>query len=134
MEKIAHSNNFMIGGLTMFCNHCGTQLPDHSAFCNACGQPVGGIAPTADNTHTLTITRESQVYLINPPIQITIDGTIRLSIDNGHIETVQLDEGAHQIEFVCSIRSKKIAVTMNEDKLVTIKFSRMTGAIVATVS
>ncbi|MBQ6230858.1 MAG: zinc ribbon domain-containing protein [Eubacterium sp.] len=26
----------------MFCNNCGSQLPDGSKFCNVCGSAVGG--------------------------------------------------------------------------------------------
>ncbi|MBR1675426.1 MAG: zinc-ribbon domain-containing protein [Eubacterium sp.] len=26
----------------MFCNNCGSQLPDGSKFCNICGSAVGG--------------------------------------------------------------------------------------------
>lgn len=38
----------------------------------------------------LTIDRSSQVYLGNPPIKVIIDNSIRLSIENGHTETVNL--------------------------------------------
>jgi uncharacterized RDD family membrane protein YckC len=31
----------------MYCSKCGTQLPDGTAFCGACGQPAGGVPHTA---------------------------------------------------------------------------------------
>jgi membrane protein YdbS with pleckstrin-like domain len=31
----------------VFCNKCGVELPDGSAFCNKCGTPQGGAAPAA---------------------------------------------------------------------------------------
>ncbi len=31
----------------MFCNNCGTQFPDGTAFCPNCGAPASGPAPTA---------------------------------------------------------------------------------------
>lgn len=31
----------------MFCTSCGTQLPDDSRFCSACGRPVAHVAPPA---------------------------------------------------------------------------------------
>ena len=30
----------------MYCSKCGTQLPDGTAFCGACGQPTGGVSQT----------------------------------------------------------------------------------------
>lgn len=31
----------------MFCQHCGTALPDTATFCSQCGRPTGTAAPTA---------------------------------------------------------------------------------------
>jgi len=28
----------------MFCSKCGANVPDNATFCNACGQPTGGVA------------------------------------------------------------------------------------------
>ena len=36
----------------MFCNKCGSQLPDDAKFCNACGAPIGAAA--ADNAQAGT--------------------------------------------------------------------------------
>jgi len=40
----------------MFCNKCGTQLPEGSGFCNKCGAPQGGAAPAADASAPASLT------------------------------------------------------------------------------
>ena len=30
----------LLGGYTMFCNHCGTKNPDGAVYCNGCGKPI----------------------------------------------------------------------------------------------
>ena len=37
----------MEGGFSMFCNKCGTQLPDNSAFCSKCGNRLAPATPPA---------------------------------------------------------------------------------------
>lgn len=38
----------------MFCNKCGVELPEGSAFCNKCGAPQGGVAPAPSPAAQLT--------------------------------------------------------------------------------
>lgn len=39
-----------------FCSKCGNEIPEGTAFCAACGTPIGGVAPAAPviapNNHT----------------------------------------------------------------------------------
>lgn len=118
----------------MYCWKCGKEIPDESLFCFICGAKISqgaepGQVETKEKTYTLTIDRASQVYLVNPPIKVTIDDNIRLSVDNGRTETVQLLPGPHQIECKGSFRSASGTVNMDGDKTVEIGFNRLTGAI-----
>ncbi len=38
-------DNYLMGGLTMFCGKCGAQIEENEQFCPACGAPVAGNAP-----------------------------------------------------------------------------------------
>lgn len=118
----------------MYCWKCGKEIPDGSLFCSFCGSKIGqsveqGPAEAQAQTYTLTIDRASQVYLVNPPIKVTIDETIRLSVDNGRTETVQLTPGPHQIECKGSFRTSRATVDMDGDKVIDIGFNRITGAL-----
>lgn len=117
----------------MFCFKCGAQLPDESIFCSKCGARVQGEPAQAAQTYTLTLDRASQVYVANPPIKVVIDGSIRLSVDNGKTEQVKLAPGSHKIELAASFRSAKVDVDLQRDTLIRIGFSRLTGKLNAEV-
>lgn len=121
----------------MFCRKCGAQIPEDSAFCYKCGASVEGAeVPAADagvKTYTLTIDRASQVYLINPPVKVEIDGTIRLSVDNGKCETVELEEGHHVVDFTSSFRRTVIDFDMNRDTVIQLSWGRISGKLKAEI-
>lgn len=91
------------------------------------------IRPPAAQTYTLTLDRASQVYVANPPIKVVIDGSIRLSVDNGKTEQVKLAPGSHKIELAASFRSAKVDVDLQRDTLIRIGFSRLTGKLTTEV-
>ena len=122
----------------MFCYKCGKEIPDSSLFCSYCGAklPTGNAAestPAAEMV-TLTIDRSSQVYLINPPIKAVIDNKIRLSVENGRSEQVQLTPGVHHVELSASMRKTVVDLDLQKDTVLTISFNRLSGKIEAKVS
>lgn len=119
----------------MFCNYCGAQNPDDSNFCSKCGRAFNKIPHPADNNPTkykLNIFRISQLYLVNPPINISIthdNHTDQMSIENGQNLSLSLEKGEYQITFYQSFRKKHICVNMDQDRNITVKWNRLTGAI-----
>lgn len=122
----------------MFCYKCGKEIPDNSLFCSFCGAklPTGDAAESAPSQEmvTLIIDRSSQVYLINPPIKAVIDNKIRLSIENGQSEQLQLTPGVHHIELSASMRKTAIDLDLQKKTVLTISFNRLSGKIEAKVS
>ena len=117
----------------MFCFKCGAQIPDESVFCSKCGAKVQALPEPTAQTYTLTFDRASQVYVANPPIKVVIDGSIRLSVDNGRTERVDLAPGPHKIELSGSIRSTMAVVYLPRDTFIKISFSRLSGKLVAVL-
>jgi hypothetical protein len=119
---------------------CGFQLPDGSAFCSKCGAPTGGQAPgfqaaggAVPKTHRVTIFRESQMFLINPPVNVSINGVKSMSVENGQRLELNLPEGQYRFDFTLHVRSRAVDVFVNRDILITLKWDRITGALKATV-
>jgi uncharacterized RDD family membrane protein YckC len=54
----------------MYCSKCGTQLPDGTAFCGACGQPTGGV-PQAAVTPRIAVGGGSVVPAYAGPSSVT---------------------------------------------------------------
>lgn len=117
----------------MYCYKCGKQIPDDSAFCSYCGAAI--TTPNAEEPQSfrLIIDRKSQLYLVNPPIKATIDGSTLLSVDNGKFAEVTVSPGIHTIELNSSFRSKKLEIDIQKDTVVEIGFNRITGGITAEI-
>lgn len=123
----------------MFCNYCGTSNPDDSNFCSKCGKALNkqcstGSPATTEEIYTVEIFRVSQMYLLNPGINISVDGDERLSIDNGKSVKLRLPRGKHIIIFSALSRKKEIEINLDRDTLITLKWNRLTGAIEAVQS
>ena len=124
----------------MFCRKCGKPLPEDSRFCPACGTPVAFESDIESSTpnycsslYTLTIDRASQVYLMNPPVKVTIDNSIRLTVENGHTQTIQLPAGQHNILFKCSLRSTQLDINIVRDTLIELSWNRISGKMVTKI-
>lgn len=120
----------------MFCNHCGQKNPDDGNFCSKCGKPLNCSEAQnikSSNTYTVTVFRESQTYLINPPINVIIDDIESYSVNNGGTLKVQLAEGKHNILFFQSLRKRNVSVDLTNDISITLKWNRITGSIEAVV-
>ena len=120
----------------MFCSNCGTQLSDESLFCSKCGKPAKENGNIFENStkHKVTIFRESQMYLVNPPVNISINNKMNRSIENGGTMELELEEGQYKFEFSMSFRKKAIDLKVNKDIQLTVKWSKLTGALVIDVS
>lgn len=121
----------------MFCNFCGTQNPDNSNFCSQCGKQFSSLVAqsnTPQPKYAVEIFRESQAFLLNPPINITIDGKTNRSISNGETLTINLNSGLHQLTFSQSIRKKNIEIDLNKNIYIALKWNRLTGSIDTTIS
>lgn len=119
----------------MFCNKCGEKVPDDSLFCSKCGAKIqGSSGADSPGPCTLTVDRKSQLYLINPPIKVVIDGKIRASVENGHALAFSLSKGKHKIELISSLRTKSLEFDMKGDAVLEIGFNRLTGALTAKFS
>lgn len=121
----------------MFCRKCGKPIPDDSRFCPACGSPTDSTSfPMQEAnalSYTLTIDRASQVFLVSPPIKVTIDSTIHLSVENGHTESVQIQPGKHSLLFKCSLRSTQLDIDLQKDTVIELSWNRVTGKIATNI-
>lgn len=120
----------------MFCNYCGKSNPDDSKFCSGCGKIIVGDSEPViceEQMHTVDIFRDSQAYLINPPINILIDNETRCSIANGASLQLKLQGGEHSITFSQSARKKTIKFDLTKDTSIRVKWNRITGAIETSI-
>lgn len=123
----------------MFCNYCGANNPDSSNFCSHCGKNISArnseaTVSDAPTMYTVEIFRESQMFLINPPINISIDGKKNLSVANGETLNLQLEEGHHDLVFSLSFRKRIVSVDLTQNIYIKLKWNRTTGALEAKVS
>ena len=116
----------------MYCQNCGNRIDDDALFCQKCGHATGN-APRAQagsgGKFLLTVCRENQWFLINPPIDITVDGREKYAVQNGQQISIPLTPGGHTIQFSKSIRKTVIQVNMQQNLTVVIKWNRVTGEI-----
>lgn len=126
---------------TMFCNNCGSQNPDGSKFCSNCGktllQQSAGANENAPQMYTVEIFRESQMFLLNPPINLSISGiseTKKLSISNGETIIIQLLAGTYEFTFSQSMRKRILTIDLHDDIHIDVKWNRVTGSLIAEVN
>ncbi len=120
----------------MFCNFCGTENPANSNFCLQCGERISVSSAKSESAvqkYNVEIFRESQMFLLNPPINIAVDGVQNGSIANGETITLKLNSGEHNLIFSQSIRKKSIAVNLIKDIRIVVKWNRLTGGLEASI-
>ena len=119
----------------MFCNRCGSEIVDGASFCSRCGQPVGSApagsedAPSA-HPFTVTFSRESQWFAVNPAVKIIVDEKDEYRIDNGQTLRIPMMPGTHSLVFRCGVRNKVIDLTVERDLQLHLKWNRLTGSLV----
>lgn len=119
----------------MFCNNCGKENPNGSKFCSNCGKNIDSEV-VVDNRkiYTIEIFRESQVFLINPAVNVAVNGVNKLSIANGENVKLKLEEGKYEITFTMSLRKKVVKVDLVKDIHMDLKWNRFTGSMIVNVS
>lgn len=117
----------------MYCHHCGERLPDNSNFCSKCGTPTNEKSKN-DNKHKVTVFHVSQAYLLNPPINITVDERISSSVENGGTKEFFLDAGTHTFLFSSGLRKASLDVDLKQDVQITLQWNRITGSLKAALS
>jgi hypothetical protein len=125
----------------MFCNKCGAKNPDGSAFCSTCGAKIYSLSKEyaldmsqqacTGQRFTVTIYREKQFVVIDPPIDCLIDGKDNYFIDGGQTVKIDLQEGKHSIALKRSVYRKNLEIDLHSDLTIYLKWSRATGAIKA---
>lgn len=125
----------------LFCNHCGSKNPDGSNFCSNCGKAlVSSFSEQNEDTvrlHTVEIFRESQLFLLNPPINLSIVGsstTKKISIANGETAKLELPPAMYEFTFSQSMRKRTLSIDLQSDIHIDVKWNRITGAIEANIN
>lgn len=119
----------------MFCNNCGKENPKDSKFCSNCGKNIiSDIDIDNSKMHTIEIFRESQLFLINPAVNVAVNGVNKLSIANGENVKLKLEEGKYEITFTMSLRKKVVQIDLKKDIHIDLKWNRFTGSMVVNVS
>lgn len=123
----------------MFCNYCGAPNPDDGKFCSQCGKPLSPMKssePQFSSTpmHTIEIFRESQTFLINPPINVSVNGRNNFSVANGETRKIELAEGNYEFVFSQSMRKRIVNINLDRDIFIKLKWNRITGSIEVNVS
>lgn len=87
--------------------------------------------------YTVEIFRESQMFLLNPPINLSISGiseTKKLSISNGETIIIQLLAGTYEFTFSQSMRKRILTIDLHDDIHIDVKWNRVTGSLIAEVN
>ena len=107
------------------CSHCGQALADGVEICMNCGC-------YAEKKHTLTLKRESQWFLVNPPVNVTIVGEgiqQEKALKNGETVAMPLTPGKYHLHFYCSVRSADVDLNLNKDTAYRIGWNRFSGKL-----
>lgn len=116
----------------MFCIYCGAKVADNAIFCMNCGKNIRNVSRENREENAvliLKIVRAEQWYVINPPIQIIVDGGKKYFIENGSSINISIMEGRHKILFSCAMRKKSVDINIVKNTALYVKFNRITGGI-----
>ena len=90
----------------MYCHNCGSELMDGAKFCHSCGQKIGAppsapakqVKVTLSQNGVLTVTRHSNLWKAEFPVDIYIDDIAEQSIRNGETLEFVLSAGTHTVD------------------------------------
>ena len=109
----------------MYCQHCGTKLPDNARFCSECGGKVGLYA---SNEGTLIVSRELTLTEVGTVTRVFVDGALMTELSSGESQKLILRAGDRMVELrtavdpgtICRVRivaGKESTLTFGLTKL-----------------
>ena len=120
----------------MFCKNCGAELPEDGKFCENCGYAMNRVPKEIINSnrkiHTLKISRESQFFLIDTAITVSIDKKKEYRLNSGNSVEVELPNGSHKISFSTLFYNKVIILNVNRDTSLNVSIGRFSGILNVT--
>ncbi len=120
----------------MFCKNCGAELPKDGKFCENCGYAMNRVPKEIINSnrkiHTLKISRESQFFLIDTAITVSIDKKKEYRLNSGNSVEVELPNGSHKISFSTLFYNKVIILNVNRDTSLNVAIGRFSGILNVT--
>jgi len=107
----------------MFCQYCGTEVPEGFLFCSKCGQKVSmpGTPSPDNNVNTkrigkclFAIEQKKRLYITWPSaIKVYIDGNLEKKLSNGGYFSKILDNGKHKLYLAIGEPGKQFHVTQS---------------------
>lgn len=120
----------------MFCKNCGAELPKDGKFCENCGYAMNRVPEEIIDSnrkiHTLKISRESQFFLIDTAITVSIDKKKEYRLNSGNSVEVELPNGSHKISFSTLFYNKVIILNVNRDTSLNVSIGRFSGILNVT--
>ena len=107
----------------MICRYCNAQIDNNAYICMHCGCPA---------KFTLTIKRENQFYLINPPIGLDIISnslSFHVEVNNGQMLPLILPPDIYQINASSGFRKAHYTLDLNQDRILRLGWDRFSGKI-----
>ena len=109
----------------MYCQHCGTKLPDDARSCSECGGKVGLYYK---NEGMLVITRELTMTAIGTATRVFVDGALMAELSSGESQKLTIPAGDRMVELrtyvdpgtICRVRivaGKESTLTFGLTKL-----------------
>ncbi len=108
-----------------FCVHCGNQMQDSNEICMNCGC-------RSSSKLTLTIYREKQWFLVNPPIDVTIVGngeSKELSIKKKETVNIELPAGIYTVYAKGGIRKANVEINLDKNRTLRLGWNRVSGQL-----
>lgn len=79
--------------------------------------------------YMVTVSRPNQFFVINPPIQVLVDGMPEITVKNGSECQFPVKTGLHMFTFRAMGKSKDFPWEIVKDFRVEVKWDRVTGAL-----
>ena len=120
------------------CQYCGAINELHAYKIGKC-EYCGGVLSTDYSNQdekpisTLTITREKQFFLVNPPASVNINGVNVCNINSGETITIDVIPNMYRLECKLMGRVVKVDLDMKNNKNVSLRSNRGNGNFEATV-
>jgi hypothetical protein len=107
------------------CTECGASISDKAKSCIQCGCPIN-----ADSK--VMIYGYTQIFLINPKVEVTMNGKLMGYVQNGDLLEIPISENA-VIDFKCHVRTSHVTVYAGRVTKIKITWNRLTGKMVPKI-